>query len=222
MCLWCVPRCTSKLQAMRKVLNPFVKFFAATQRDPALSRWLGPQESLGMWSFLTNCFNIGRQAWLSAFPQKVSDLAIDLNDFSIDETARFRLEQAKRKRSCHDHLSIPGVGRDLLLHAIVSAPFDGLVHVLMKHSSNEASSPGREPVIFSMLDETAGPIIETQCKIAALLDPMSDLQVAIQQFVRAEKASSLGVLPEQLEARVGEMFRSLTHCLLYTSPSPRD
>ena len=109
----------------------------------------------------------------------MSDLAADLNDLPVDQISLFRLEQTKRLRSCTEHLSIIGVGRDLLLHAIVTAPFDGYVSVLMKLSSNE-SDDSQEPILWAMLDQQASsPLLEAQEKLAELLDMSSDLVVAM-------------------------------------------
>ena len=201
------------MQAAKKVLDPFVMFFQQTQRDPTLSRWLGPQQSLAFWGCLTNCFNVGGRAWLSEFPLRAGDLAENLNDFPADQISLFRLEQTKRLRSCTEHLSITGVGRDLLLHAIVTAPLDGLVGVLMKHSSNENqdSQLQPEPIIWAMLDqEASSPLLEAQEKLAELLDMSSDLVVAIESFLRIERESNLGVQPQQHEARADELWCELT------------
>ena len=206
-CKHCQPKCANKMQAAKKVLAPFVTFFQRSDRDPVLSRWLGPQESLEFWAFLTNCFNVGGQAWLSEFPLQAGDLAENLNDLPVDQISIFRLEQTKRLRSCTEHLCIPGVGRDLLIHAIVTAPFDGFVLVLMKHSANEHEP---EPIIWAMLDQEAtSPLLEAQEKLAALLDMSSDLAVAINHFLRIERESNLGVQPQQQEARADELWCEL-------------
>ena len=210
-CSQCQPRCRSKVEAVKKVFKPFVDYFSLRQRDSNLNRWLAPQEMLSFWAFISNCCGLGIEAWLTEFP--VFALPENINDLVDDEIERQRKEQTKRLRASSLHLSTTGIHRDLLIHAIVTTPFDGFVQELMRHSSNENMDAlcKPEPIIWSMLDQSNGPVIATQIKLCTLLEKGSDLDLTLREYIRQEEASSLGLAPDTIKARLDELWAQMCH-----------